>query len=147
MAFPPGFEERVYEAIPFHKWLGLKVRAGSIADPQREGSAHAELPYRIELVGDPRRPALHGGIIATLLDACGGYAAWSSLTLEDKVSTIDLRVDYLHHASAEALIAEANVVRLGKRVAVVDIRCWQASNPEVICATGKGVYNIRRKGD
>jgi uncharacterized protein (TIGR00369 family) len=147
MAFSPEFEQLVLEAIPFHKWLGLKIMSGSFADPKLEGWAHASLPYRPELIGDPRRPALHGGIIATLLDACGGFAAWSSLTVEDKVSTIDLRVDYLHHALAEPLLAEGHVVRMGNRVAVVDIRCWQASNPDAICATGKAVYNVRRKGE
>lgn len=147
MAFSADFEQRVLEAIPFHKWLGLRVMSGTWQDGSAAGHAHAELPFRDELIGDPRRPAIHGGIIAALLDACGGFAAWSSLSPDDLVSTIDLRVDYLKHASPEPLFAEARVVRMGNRVAVVDVRCWQGSTPDVTCATGKAVYNIRRKGD
>ena len=55
--------------------------------------------------------------------------------------------DYLVVGMPEALLAEARVVRMGNRVAVVDARCWQKSNPDVTCATAKAVYNIRRKDD
>ena len=136
-----AMEALIAEHIPFHKMLGLRIQT------MGEGKARASLPFRPELIGDPLRPAIHGGVIATILDACGGFAVWGNLTMEDRVSTIDLRVDYLAPAGADTLIAEAEVVRVGNRVAVVDIRVWQEQNPTKIVATGKGVYNIRRKDD
>jgi len=138
MSIPKELETILLERIPFHKLLGLRVYDAE------NGRAKAELPFRPELIGDPLRPAIHGGVLATLLDACGGFAVWGKLTVEDRVSTFDLRIDYLAPANAETLLAEAEIVRVGNRVAVVDIRCWQASAPEKIIATGKGVYNIRR---
>ena len=138
---PPEFLDFVEKFIPFNRFLGMKL------DEMREGFCRLLLPFREEFVGDVMRPALHGGVISTLIDTSGGLAAWTQLSLEDRVSTIDLRVDYLAPAALEALYAEAKVVRVGNRVAVIDVRCYQPSNPERTVATGKGVYNVKRKED
>lgn len=123
--------------IPFNKFLGMRV-----AEIDR-GRVRLEIPFREELIGDPLRPALHGGVISTLADTCGGAAVWS--TLDDprmRVSTIDLRVDYLRPARLETLVSEGMIVRAGRRVGVVDIRLFHPSTPSETVATGKGVYNI-----
>jgi uncharacterized protein (TIGR00369 family) len=135
------FLEFIEQLIPFNRFLGIRMKAAG------EGFMQLELPYRPEFIGDPVRPALHGGVISTLIDACGGFAVWTKIQMEDRVSTIDLRVDYLAPAAPEAILAEATVVRVGNRVAVADVRCLQPSAPARIVATGKGVYNIKRKDD
>jgi uncharacterized protein (TIGR00369 family) len=58
------------------------------------------------------------------------------------VSTIDIRIDYLRPGRQETLVAEAGVVRLGKRVGVTDMRLFHPSAPNDPIATGKGVYNV-----
>ncbi len=128
----------VTEAVPFNRHLGIAVTA---AGP---GFVRMEAPFRPEFVGDPFRPALHGGIISTLIDACGGAAVWSALSPQDRVSTVDLRVDYLRPGEMAPLVAEGTVVRLGNRVGVVDIRVYHPGREEHPIATGKGVYNVRR---
>ncbi len=63
----------------------------------------------------------------------------------EKVSTIDLRVDYLQHGEPERIVCESTVVRLGHRVASVDMRVFQThQTPHRLVATGKGVYNVKR---
>jgi uncharacterized protein (TIGR00369 family) len=139
---PKEFLHLLSEVIPFNKFLGITV------DEAREGFVRLRLPYRDELIGDASRPALHGGVISTLVDTAGGFAVWTQLAgVEDRVSTIDLRVDYLAPGAPEALFAEATIVRVGNRVGVVDVRCWQPSQPARTVATGKAVYNIKRKED
>jgi uncharacterized protein (TIGR00369 family) len=138
---PPEFLKFIEEMVPFNKFLGVKI--SEVAD----GFIRLELPFRPEFIGDQSRPALHGGVISTLIDTCGGFAVWTTIGLEDRVSTIDLRVDYLLPGSPETLIGEATVVRVGNRVAVTDIRAFHPSAPERTVATGKGVYNIKRKDD
>jgi len=138
---PKEFLGLLSEVIPFNKFLGITV------EEARAGYAKLLLPYRGEYIGDASRPALHGGVISTLIDTCGGFAVWTQIETQDRVSTIDLRVDYLAPGHAEPLIAEAQVVRVGNRVGVVDVRCWQPSAPERTVATGKAVYNIKRKED
>jgi uncharacterized protein (TIGR00369 family) len=123
--------------IPFNKHLGIVVSG------LEKGFARLELPFREEFIGDPMRRALHGGIISTLADTAGGMAVWSEIDDErGRVSTIDLRVDYLRPGRPEMLVAEAHVVRQGNRVGVADIRLFHPGGTEETIATGKGVYNI-----
>jgi uncharacterized protein (TIGR00369 family) len=138
---PKEFLSLLQEVIPFNKHLGITL------EDAREGYCKLMLPFRPEYIGDSSRPALHGGVISTLIDTCGGYAVWTQIRIEDRVSTIDLRVDYLAPGHPEPLIAEGTVVRVGNRVGVVDIRCWQPGDPARTVATGKAVYNIKRKED
>ena len=123
--------------IPFNRFLGLKVI------DVKKGFVRMEIPFRDELVGDPQRPALHGGVMSALADTAGGMAVWSKIDDErSRVSTIDLRVDYLRPGKLETLVAEAQVVRLGNRVGVADVRLFHPAKPEDTVATGKGVYNV-----
>ena len=97
--------------IPFNRVLG--IRGESVA----RGRAVLTLPVRDELVGDVRRPALHGGVLSSLIDVAGGLAAWSVLGDEESVSTVDLRVDFLEPAGLGAeLRAEGELIRKGNRV-------------------------------
>ena len=107
------------------------------------GRAVLVLAVRPEFVGDPRRPALHGGVLSTLIDTAGGVAAWSVLPPGESVSTVDLRVDFLEPADLTGpLRAEAVLVRKGNRVCHVRIRLTQGDR---LVAEGTGVYNIHRK--
>lgn len=140
---PEVLRQVMEELIPFNRYLGVKLTSA------KKGFARLEVPFRDELVGDPMRPALHGGVLSALADAAGGGAVWTGL--EDdraRVSTIDLRIDYLRPARLVTLVAEATVVRLGNRVGVADVRLFNADAEDVTIATGKGVYNITiKKGD
>jgi uncharacterized protein (TIGR00369 family) len=126
------------EQIPFNKFLGVKVAA------MQGGFARLEIPFRPEFIGDPQRPALHGGVISMLADTAGGLAVWSGLDDErSRVSTIDLRIDYLRPGKLDTLMAEASVVRLGNRVGVADVRLFHPSAAGETIATGKGVYSVK----
>ncbi|WP_045211300.1 PaaI family thioesterase [Desulfonatronovibrio magnus] len=127
------------EQIPFNKHLGIKVVAAE------NGFARLLLPFKPEFVGDPRRPALHGGILSTLIDTCGGTALWTRCRVNDAIATIDMRVDYLRPAPEADLIAESNVRLMGNRVGNVHTRVFIEEKPDQSIAEGRAVYNIRRK--
>src|SRR5947209_18603367 len=92
--------------IPFNKFLGIRIAEVD------KGRVRMEIPFRDELIGDPIRHALHGGVISTLADTCGGAAVWSAVDdPRSRVQTIDLRIDYLRPGKPETLVAEASVVR------------------------------------
>ena len=130
--------ELIERGIPFNEVLGIKV------DELREGFVRLRVPYRPELLGDVRRPALHGGVISTLVDVCGGFAVWTSCRLEDRIATIDLGVDYLRPAPDRDLMAEATVRLLGNRVGNAHVVIYSAGEPDKHVAVGRAVYNIRR---
>lgn len=126
------------QSVPFNAFLGIRVEALA------RGRARLGVPFRPEFVGDPIRPALHGGLISTLIDTCGGAAVWTMVHPHDRISTIDLRVDYLRPGRLEPLVAEGQVIRVGNRVGVVSIRAFHPATPDETVAEGKGVYNIKR---
>lgn len=126
------------EQIPFNAYLGLQV------DLLEAGRAILSLPFRKELIGDPFRPALHGGVLSTLIDTCGGAAVWTTVQPTDRISTIDLRVDYLLPGRLELVRVEGRVIRAGRRVAVASMRAYHDATPGEAIAEGRGVYNIRR---
>lgn len=123
--------------IPFNAFVGLELLE------LERGRALARIPYRPELIGDPTRPALHGGVISMLADTVGGAAVFSVTDPGDRVATIDLRVDYLRPGREADLLAEARLLRIGNRVGVASVRCWQPGVRESI-AVAKGVYTIKR---
>lgn len=131
--------EFMEQRIAFNRHLGLRVAR------LEEGFARLELPFREEFVGDPMRAALHGGVISMLIDTCGGCAVWTRVEAEDRVSTVDLRVDYLRPGPLQDLACEGSVVRAGNRVGVADMKVFSVEDPQRVVATGKGVYNIVRR--
>lgn len=124
--------------VRFNRFLGIRLVT------LESGLAVMELPFQEDFVGDPYRPALHGGVMSTLVDTCGGAAVWSACEPEDRVSTVDLRVDYLRPGPLETLRCEATVQRIGNRVGVTDMKVTSLGAPDQLIVAGRGVYNIRR---
>jgi uncharacterized protein (TIGR00369 family) len=135
---PALLRQVMEEFIPFNKFLGVRVVRVERA------SVRLELPWRDEFIGDPMKRAIHGGVISTMVDVAGGMAAWSAL--EDpmaRVSTVDLRVDYLRPGKTHAVLADGVVVRLGGRIAVTDMKIFHPGAEGEPIATGKGVYAVK----
>ena len=136
------------QGIPFNTHLGLRV------DTLVRGVAVLRLPFREELIGDRGRPALHGGVTSMLADTAGGAACFSMLDRdEDRVSTVDLRVDYLRPGAAADVVCRAEVVRMGNRVSATTMSLYSGGLPgqgaldDRPFATAHGVYNIVRRTD
>lgn len=124
------------EEIPIHRYFGLKVEV------IEKEFIKVRVPFRKDLVGDIRTNHWHGGIIATILDSVGGAIGIANFnSSEDKLSTIDLRVDYLRFADGKDLIFEGKLVRMGNRIMVTKMKAFQ---DDVVVAEGKGVYNFIR---
>ncbi|SEU35760.1 PaaI family thioesterase [Stigmatella erecta] len=126
------------ESLTFNKLLGIQVIRAA------QGEARLEVPFRPDLLGDPRRGALHGGLVATLLDTCGGTAILSLFqNVDDHFSTVDMRIDYLRPGQHQLLAAEAKVLRAGKRLSVVDIVAFHPGSEHEPVATGRALYSLR----
>ena len=128
------------QEVPFNRYLGMKV------DVDEDGGVLIRLPWREEFIGDPFRRAVHGGVISTLIDTCGGSACWMALIDSDaRLSTVDLRIDYLRKGPCEELTCRAEVVRMGNRVAVARMEVYATQDPmKKVIATGQGVYNVAK---
>ncbi len=123
---------------PFHEYLGIKVAS---LEP---GKSQLRIAFRTELLGQKEWGALHGGVISTLADVAGVAALRAICGWQTRISTIDLRVDYLKPALRCGLVAEGLVVHCGKQVGNATIRIFSDSAPDVVIAEGRGVYNLSR---
>jgi uncharacterized protein (TIGR00369 family) len=108
--------------IPHVRGLGMEVvRIGPC-------EAVVRLPYRDELVGDPVRKVVFGGVITTLLDHAAGLAVSCSVAELSAIATLDLRVDYLRAAEPGCdLVGRAECYKLGAQVAFVRGTAWDRS--------------------
>jgi uncharacterized protein (TIGR00369 family) len=135
------------QMIPFNRVLGLKIDS---LDPK---APRLRFDMRPELVGNPLRQILHGGVISATLDVVGGLAvALASFPekLEKRaeeaprhfpdIGTIDLRIDYLRPGRGKYFIATGRVVRLGGRVAVVHMELVNDTDEQI--ATGSAAYIV-----
>ncbi|MCB9645338.1 MAG: hotdog fold thioesterase [Deltaproteobacteria bacterium] len=129
------------DMVPFNRVLQIRIEA------MDWGTCRMSIPFREEFIGDPIRRALHGGVISALVDTCGGAALWTQCDPEDRLSTVDLRVDYLRKGEPEMLFVDGHVLRLGNRVGVTEMVAYHAGRRHEPVASGKGVYNVRRKSE
>ena len=107
------------EYIPHCRRLGMVV----VHTGPHE--ATVRLPYREELVGDPARGVVFGGVITTLLDHASGVAVSCSLAELTSIATLDLRIDYLRAAEPGCdLTGRAECYKLGAQVAFVRGTAW-----------------------
>ncbi len=135
------------EHIAFNKHLGLRVES---FDPD---APKLRFEMRPELVGNPVREILHGGVISATLDAMGGLALmWgigerhpdeSATQVAQRfvrLGTIDLRVDYLRQGIGRHFIASAEVMRLGGRVGTTQMRL--VNDDGTLIATAAAAYVV-----
>lgn len=137
------FEHR----FSFNKLIGLRI------DSFNPESPRLSFTMRPELVGSYLHNRLHGGVIATALDTVGGFAvvvaiaekhanetAEQIVTRFGRFGTIDMRVDYLRQGIGACFLAGAKVVRLGGRIASVQM---ELKNDEgLLIATGTAAYVV-----
>lgn len=133
-----SYKSIIEEMIPFHKMLGLQLIL------IEKGRVQVLIPYKPELVGDPRTDRIHGGVISTAMDAAGGAAGITTLSNEkDQISTIDIRVDYLFPGKPEDIMVEGSIVKNGKNIIFTQMRAFHRDEKEVI-AEGRAIYKVKR---
>ncbi|RRJ33719.1 PaaI family thioesterase [Halocatena pleomorpha] len=121
--------ESFFEEMPFADLLGVEVTEAA------DGHAEGWIEMRDELSWNADRIMAHGGVTFTLADTVGGAALVSRI--DQPVPTIDMRIDYLNAGTGD-LYAQADVVRCGSDVGVVDVDVFAADDTHL--ADARGVY-------
>lgn len=113
----PGRLADAFEATPLHRLLGIAFRRVD------DELVVCEMPAREQAFNSSGN--LHGGALATLIDVCGGTAAALNSSFEpgrNTIVTADMHVRYLGRARGEMVRAEAQVMRAGRQLVVVECR-------------------------
>jgi len=122
-----GFQDPA-DARPYYRLLGLKVDAGVPA-----GQSRVRLESRADL--ENSRGDVHGGVVASMLDAAMGVAVRSTLQAGEGATTVSLTVNYLEPGRSK-LIANARVVRTGRSLASAEAMVEDVSGRRVAHAVG-----------
>jgi uncharacterized protein (TIGR00369 family) len=125
--------QRVLEAIPYARFLGVQVEESS--DGWR-----CVLPFRQEIIGNPRLPAIHGGVLGAFLELTAFLRLYAEST-ERAPKPINFSVDYLRSAGPRTTIAQADIFKLGRRIANVHVVAWQDDRDKPV-ASGNGKFRL-----
>jgi uncharacterized protein (TIGR00369 family) len=118
--------------VPYLDYLGIRVS-------QADGQPLFRMPYQEKLIGNPRLPALHGGVIAGFSESAAILQLVHTLRGQKLPKSIDFSIDYLRAGRPEETFASCEVIRLGSRVAMVQVRCWQRS-PDYPITVSRGHF-------
>jgi uncharacterized protein (TIGR00369 family) len=138
----------VYEEnMPFNKLLGIKIEEMSLE------RVSVTLDMKENLVGNPEKKILHGGVISSILDFTGGVIVQVQIikSMENaspeelknrllQMGTIDMRVDFIRPGRGEMFRATGNILRVGNKVAVA--RCLLHNEEDILIAAATTNYLV-----
>ena len=102
---------------PMGDWL--PVERSNTSEPRfrlRFGEQH---------IGNPMIRSLHGGVSAAVIEAVAQATAGQELGERTRVELVSSSIDYLRATKGADLHARAVTTRSGRRLAFVDVWCWQ----------------------
>lgn len=145
--FVASLKKLFEEMVVFNTVLGLKITR---ILPQK---VSARIEMRPELVGHFSFNRLHGGVISAGLDSMGGLAVMAAIGARHmdelpadrlkrfgRLGTIDLRIDYLRPGIGDHFELNAEVLRLGSRVATTRMEFLGPDG--ALMSTGTGAYIV-----
>ncbi len=126
----PHYVERVRSSFArqqFMSFLGAKLVE------IRPGYCEIHLPYKGEL--SQQHGYFHGGVIGTIADNAGGYAAYTLQPADSSVLTVEYKLNLLAPGDGELLIARGQVVKPGRTLTVCKSEIAVVKNGlEKLCA-------------
>ena len=125
-----AYAERVADSFARQGVMGhIGARLGVVSP----GQCEIILPYA-ETVSQ-QHGFFHGGIVGTIADSAGGYAAFTLIGAGDGVLTVEYKLNLMAPADGETLIARGQVVRPGKTLTVSQAEVFvMKDGQETLCA-------------
>ena len=117
--------DELLEQIPYARFIGLQIEA-------RGAEIVTKLPFAEQLVGNPKLPAVHGGVVGSMLEMTSVLQLLYDTSCARLPKTIDVSFDFLRFARCTTLHARAIVTRHGRRVANVRSELWQEDRAKPI---------------
>lgn len=117
---------------PFWDYIGMKELKAE--------DGYAEL--RLDITQDflQKRGAVHGGVIATLIDGAIYSAVHSVMSEEEASVTVEMKINYLASAKGEYLIAKSKLFHYGRTLSVGQAEIFD-SNDKLV-AVGNATFLI-----
>lgn len=95
---------------------GIMAHIGAEMGGVRPGYCEIRLPYSDDI--SQQHGFFHGGVVGTIADSAGGYAAFSLMAAGDGILTVEYKINLIAPADGDMLIARGEVVRPGRSLSV-----------------------------
>jgi uncharacterized protein (TIGR00369 family) len=137
----PDYEQRTranFESQGFMYHLGTEMTK------LLPGYCELQLSFREELA--QQHGYFHGGVIATLADVSGGYAAFTLLKPGITNVTVEFKLNLLSPGIGQRLVARGSVVKAGRILTISksDVSTIDSEEKERLCATSLATYMALR---
>lgn len=109
----PRYAERVRASFARQ---GIMGHLGATLTEVKPGYCEIRLPFRPELA--QQHGYFHGGVIGTLGDSAGGYAAFTLMPADAGVLTVEYKMNLLAPGDGRWLIARGRVIKAGRSLVV-----------------------------
>lgn len=119
--------DAVLAGMPFARFLGVTAEL-------KGDELTLVLPFRVELIGNPMLPAIHGGVIGAFMEITAISALAAKQRQPRLPKTIDFTIDYLRSGRPVDSFARASITKLGRRIANVRVEAWQYERADPIAA-------------
>ena len=70
---------------------------------------------------------IHAGVIATMADHTAGYAAYTTVSEEFRILTIEFKINYFRPATGDAVVCRSRVISNGKKIIVSESEVFSIS--------------------
>ncbi len=126
----PDYQRRVADSFARQ---GAMAHLGAELAAVRAGEVDIRLPYRHEV--SQQHGFFHGGVVATIADSAGGYAAYSLMPGDASVLTVEYKINLVAPAKGQALLARGRVVKPGRTLSVTAVDVFAVDRgKETLCA-------------
>jgi uncharacterized protein (TIGR00369 family) len=109
----PDFVQAIHRSFARQ---GIMRHIGARLGAIRPGYVEIELTYSDDV--SQQHGFFHGGVVGTIADSAGGYAAFSLMAAGDGVLTVEYKVNLVAPADGDKLIARGQVIRPGRTLTV-----------------------------
>ena len=130
IAQDPNFQVRIEKS--FHA-QGLMGHLGAGLVSVSPGTCEIKLPFSDAV--SQQHGFFHGGVIGTIADTAGGYAAFTLMDADDGILTVEYKINMMAPASGELLIGRGQVLRSGRTLTVSQAEVSVVKDgKETVCA-------------
>ena len=118
-ALDPDYAKRVRESFA---WQGAMSHLGAMLRGIEPGRVEIDLPFRPEL--SQQHGFFHAGMVSTVADSAGGYAAYTLFPADSTVLTVEFKVNLIAPADGERVRAVGQVIRSGRTLTICELKAY-----------------------
>jgi len=128
----PNFAQRVRANFAKQNVMGLLGASIARLEP---GAVDLRMPHDARLT--QQDGYLHAGIVTTLVDSAGGYAAYTLMPAESSVLSVEFKLNFMAPAKGHSYTGKGRVLRSGRTLTVVSFEAVaHGPDGDTVCATG-----------